>query len=132
MMVIAENIWDQIGHNDLWENLMRKERVNTALHVFTYSYIEIFDTQFLRDKNKMKMLKQLWQDCIIYPNFDQLLTLPALFIITMENFYHPSCSHKHKMIIILNILSMLLIVLDQYYPSYLINITSLFLLISDH
>ena len=93
MMVIAENIWDQIGHNDLWENLMRKERVNTALRVFTYSYIEIFDTQFLRDKNKMKMLKQLWLDCIIYPNFDQLLTLPALFIVTLENFYRPSCNH---------------------------------------
>ena len=63
MMVIAENIWDQIENNGPCENLMKKERVKTALQAFTYSCVDIFDTQFLHDKNKMKVLKQLWQEC---------------------------------------------------------------------
>ena len=65
MMVIAENIWDQIENNSLCENLMKKERVKTALRAFTYSDVDIFDTQFLHDKNKMKVLKQLRQGCVI-------------------------------------------------------------------
>ena len=44
---------------------MKKERVKTALFAFTYSYVVIFDTQFLYDKNKTKALKQLRQDCVI-------------------------------------------------------------------
>ena len=64
-MVIAENIWDQIENNGVCENLMKKERVKTALRAFTYSYVDIFDTQFLHDKNKTKVLKQLRQDCVI-------------------------------------------------------------------
>ena len=44
---------------------MKKERVKTALRAFTYSYVDIFDTQFLHDKNKTKVLKQLRQDCVI-------------------------------------------------------------------
>ena len=63
VMVIAENIWDQIENNGPCENLMKKERVKTALQAFTYSCVDIFDTQFLHDKNKMKVLKQLWQEC---------------------------------------------------------------------
>ena len=65
MMVIGENIWDQTEHNDLRENLMKKERVKTALRAFTYSYVDIFDTKFVHDKNKTKVLKQLRQDCVI-------------------------------------------------------------------
>ena len=65
VMVIAENIWDQIENNGVCENLMKKERVKTALRAFTYSYVDIFDTQFLHDKNKTKVLKQLRQDCVI-------------------------------------------------------------------
>ena len=63
MVVIAENIWEKIERNGLCENLMKKERVKTALRAFTYSYVEIFDTQFLHGKNKTKGLKQLRQDC---------------------------------------------------------------------
>ena len=63
MVVIAENIWEKIERNGLCENLMKKERVKTALRAFTYSYIEIFDTQFLHGKNKTKVSKQLRQDC---------------------------------------------------------------------
>ena len=63
MMVIAENIWDQIENNGLCENLKKKERVKTALCAFTYSYVDIFDTQFLHDKNKTKVFKQLREDC---------------------------------------------------------------------
>ena len=59
MVVITENIWDQIENNGLCENLMKKERVKTVLGAFTYSYVDIFDTQFLHDKNKTKVLKQL-------------------------------------------------------------------------
>ena len=55
-MVIAENIWDQIERNGLCEILKKKKRVKTALRAFTYSYVDIFDTQFLHDKNKMKVL----------------------------------------------------------------------------
>ena len=44
---------------------MKKERVKTALFAFTYSYVVIFDTQFLYDKNKTKALKQLRQDYVI-------------------------------------------------------------------
>ena len=44
---------------------MKKERVKTALCSFTYSYVDIFDMQFLHDKNKTKVLKQLWQDYVI-------------------------------------------------------------------
>ena len=44
---------------------MKKERVKTALFAFTYSYVVIFDAQFLYDKNKTKALKQLRQDCVI-------------------------------------------------------------------
>ena len=44
---------------------MKKERVKTALLAFTYSYVDIFDLQFLHDKNKTKVLKQLRQDCVI-------------------------------------------------------------------
>ena len=44
---------------------MKKERVKTALSAFTYSYVDIFDTQFLHDKIKRKMLKQLKQYCVI-------------------------------------------------------------------
>ena len=44
---------------------MKKERVKTELFAFTYSYVVIFDTQFLHDKNKTKALKQLRQDCVI-------------------------------------------------------------------
>ena len=62
MMVIAENIWDQIENNGLCENLKKKERVKTALCAFTYSYVDIFDTQFLHDKNKAQVLKQLQHD----------------------------------------------------------------------
>ena len=63
MVVIAQNIWEKIERNGLCENLMKKERVKTALRAFTYSYVEIFDTQFLHGKNKTKVLKQLRQDC---------------------------------------------------------------------
>ena len=59
MMIIAENIWNQIENNGLCENCMKKERVKNALCAFTYSYVDIFDTQFLHDKNKTKVLKQL-------------------------------------------------------------------------
>ena len=65
IMVIAENIWDQIEHNGLCENLKKKERVKTALRAFTYSCVDIFDMQFLHDKNKTKVLKQLRQECVI-------------------------------------------------------------------
>ena len=41
---------------------MKKERVKTALSAFTYSYVDIFDTQFLHDKNKAQVLKQLQHD----------------------------------------------------------------------
>ena len=44
---------------------MKKERVKTPLRAFTYSYVDIFDTQFLHDKNKTKVLKQLRQGCVI-------------------------------------------------------------------
>ena len=44
---------------------MKKERVKTALSAFTYSYVDIFDTQFLHDKIKRKVLKQLKQYCVI-------------------------------------------------------------------
>ena len=63
-MVIAEDIWNQIENNGLCENPMKKERVKTALSAFTYSYVDIFDTQFLHDKNKRKMLEQLTQNCV--------------------------------------------------------------------
>ena len=45
---------------------MKKERVKTALRAFTYSYVDIFNMQFLHDKNKTKVLKQLQQDCVIF------------------------------------------------------------------
>ena len=51
MMVTAENIWDQIERNGLCENLMKKDRVKTASRAFTYTYVDIFDTQFVHDKN---------------------------------------------------------------------------------
>ena len=35
MVAIAENIWDQIERNDLCQNLMKKERVKTALRWFS-------------------------------------------------------------------------------------------------
>ena len=63
MIAIAENIWDQIENNGLCENLKKKERVKAALCAFTYSYVDIFDTQFLHDKNKTKVFKQLREDC---------------------------------------------------------------------
>ena len=44
---------------------MKKERVKTALSAFTYSYVDIFDTQFLHDKNKSKVLEQLKQYRVI-------------------------------------------------------------------
>ena len=44
---------------------MKKERVKTALSAFTYSYVDIFDTQFLHDKIKRKVLKQLKQYRVI-------------------------------------------------------------------
>ena len=47
------------------QNLKEKERLKTALRAFTYSYVDVFDKQFLHDKNKTKVLKQLWQDCVI-------------------------------------------------------------------
>ena len=31
LVVIVENIWDQIEHNGLCENLMKKERLKTAI-----------------------------------------------------------------------------------------------------
>ena len=66
MIVIAENIWDKIERKVLRENLVKKERVKTALRAFTYSYVDSFDTQFFHDKIKMKVLeKQLWQDCVV-------------------------------------------------------------------
>ena len=65
MVVITENIWDQIENNGLCENLMKKEIVKTALGAFTYSYVDIFDTQFLHDKNKSKVLEQLKQYRVI-------------------------------------------------------------------
>ena len=65
IIVIVENIWDQIEHNGLCENLKKKERVKTALRAFTYSCVDIFDKQFLHDKNKTKVLKQLRQDFVI-------------------------------------------------------------------
>ena len=65
IMVIAENIWDQTEHNGLCKNLKKKERVKSALCAFTYSYVDIFNRQFLHDKNKTKVLKQLRQDCVI-------------------------------------------------------------------
>ena len=37
----------------------------SALCAFTYSYVDIFNRQFLHDKNKTKVLKQLRQDCVI-------------------------------------------------------------------
>ena len=42
-MVIAGNNRDQIEHNGLGKNLKKKERVKTALRVFTYSYVDIFE-----------------------------------------------------------------------------------------
>ena len=45
--------------------MKKKKRVKTALRAFTYSYVHIFNTQFLHDKNKTKVLKQLRQDCVI-------------------------------------------------------------------
>ena len=54
MMVITENICDQIERSDLCENLMKNESVKTALHSSTYTYVVIFDTHFLHDKNKTK------------------------------------------------------------------------------
>ena len=68
MMVIAENIWDQIERNGLCENLKKKERVKTALRAFTYSYVDIFNTQFLHDKNKTKVLKQDGKTVILKPD----------------------------------------------------------------
>ena len=65
MMVAVDNIWDQIERNGLSKTLKKKERVKTALRAFTYFYADIFDTQFLHDKNKAKVLKQLRQDCVI-------------------------------------------------------------------
>ena len=65
MMVAVDNIWDQIERNGLCKTLKKKERVKTALRAFTYSYADIFDTQFLHDKNKTKVVKQLRQDCVI-------------------------------------------------------------------
>ena len=65
IVVIAENIWDQIENNGVCENLMKKEGAKTALHAFTYSYVDIFDTQFLHDKNKTKVLKQFRLGCVI-------------------------------------------------------------------
>ena len=65
VMVIAENIWDQIENNGLSENLLKNERLKSALSAFTYSDVDIFDTQFLDDKNKTKVLKQLRQDYVV-------------------------------------------------------------------
>ena len=65
MMVAVDNIWDQIERNGLSKTLKKKERVKTALRAFTYFYADIFDTQFLHDKNKTKVVKQLRQDCVI-------------------------------------------------------------------
>ena len=40
-------------------------KVFQTKRAFTYSCVDIFDTQFLHDKNKTKVLKQLRQDCVI-------------------------------------------------------------------
>ena len=44
---------------------MKKDIVKTASSAFTYSYVDIFDTQFVHDKKKTTVLKQLQQDCVI-------------------------------------------------------------------
>ena len=38
---------------------MKKERVKTALYAFTYSYVDIFDTQFPHDKNKKETVNAI-------------------------------------------------------------------------
>ena len=63
---------------------------------------------------------------LIYPYFDQLLTLPALLIIILVNFYYPCCNQQHIKIIMLKILSMLLTGLYQYHTHCLMKIASLF------
>ena len=65
MMVVMENIWDEIENNGLCENLIKKESVKITLRAFTCSYVNVFDKQFLHDKNKTKMLKQLRKDCVV-------------------------------------------------------------------
>ena len=44
---------------------MKRERVKTAVKVFTYSYIDIYDKQYFRDKKKSNTKKQLFKKCMV-------------------------------------------------------------------
>ena len=69
MIVIAENIWDQIEQKGLCNHFMKRERVKTALRVFTYSYIDIYDKQYSHAKKKINIIKQLHEKyMILKPN----------------------------------------------------------------
>ena len=65
MIVIAENIWDQIEQKGLCNHFMKRERVKTALGVFTYSYIDIYDKQYFHVKKKINIIKQLHEKYMI-------------------------------------------------------------------
>ena len=57
--IILEILWYKVKTRDLnWNHFLKRESVKTALRGFTYSWIDIYDKQYSRDKKKNNVIKQ--------------------------------------------------------------------------
>ena len=57
--IILEILWYKVKTRDFnWNLFLKRESVKTAPRAFTYSWIDIYDKQYSRDKKKNNVIKQ--------------------------------------------------------------------------
>ena len=76
MIVILEDIWDQIKNVKVIKNDLSEQQIKTALHAFTFNYINADEKQFSIDGKQLKVLKELRKKItILKPDKGQVVVL---------------------------------------------------------
>ena len=75
MIVILEDIWDQIKNVKVIKNNLPEQQIKTALHAFTFNYINADEKQFSIDGKWLKVLKELRKTTILKPDKGQVVVL---------------------------------------------------------
>ena len=86
MVVFMEDIYDKI----VWQDLLKKDkiskrRVQIALKSFTYSYLDLDLKNYGLDQNKIKILRDLKDKCMILkPDKGKGIVLITKTVITIQ------------------------------------------------
>ena len=71
-----EDIWDQIKNVKVIKNDLSEQQIMTALHAFTFNYINADEKQFSIDGKQLKVLKELRKKItILKPDKGQVVVL---------------------------------------------------------